>query len=118
MLLEEKNDLISARNYVPPAFDQERCSISFDLGGETDSPEQEAGRERFNYAFYAFTHSDSESKPLRSGHPDSANVLEQEKYQRTDRKMGLQAKERRAGGTVAPLVCLHLSVGCPFPGDI
>ena len=44
----------------------------------------------------------SELKPLRSGHPDSANVLEQEKNQRTDRKMGLQAKERKAGGTVAP----------------
>lgn len=58
--------------------------------------------QRFNYAFYTFVYSDSEPKSLRFGYPAGANVLEQEKYGRADRKMGLQAKERSAGGTVTP----------------
>lgn len=46
--------------------------------------------------FHALPTRISEPKSLRFGYPAGANVLEQEKYGRADRKMGLQAKERRA----------------------
>lgn len=39
-----KSLLIFTAKYVPLASSQENDSISFDHGGETDSPEQEAGR--------------------------------------------------------------------------
>ena len=39
-----KSFLIFTGKYDPPAFSQENDTISFDHGGESDSPEQEAGR--------------------------------------------------------------------------
>lgn len=44
LLFRRKNLLIFTAKYVPLASSQENNSISFDHGGETDSPEQEAGR--------------------------------------------------------------------------
>ena len=43
LLFEEKAFRYLQRN-IPLAFSQENDSISFDHGGESDSPEQEAGR--------------------------------------------------------------------------
>ena len=39
-----KKPLIFTEKYAPLASSQENNSISFDHGGETDSPEQEVGR--------------------------------------------------------------------------
>lgn len=44
LLFRRKNLLIFTGKYAPPDSSQENNSISFDHGGETDSPEQEAGR--------------------------------------------------------------------------
>ena len=60
-------------------------------------------------------HSDSKPKIFRTGYPTGVKELEQEKYERTDRKMGLQAKERRAGDTVAPFSLLTPLRWLPLP---
>lgn len=46
-LFRRKSFLIFTGKYVPLAFSQEIDSISFDHGGESDSPKQEAGRAAF-----------------------------------------------------------------------
>lgn len=62
----------------------------------------------------------SEPKIFRIGYPTDVKELEQEEYERVNRKMGLQVKERRDRGTEwLCLALLWFSVGCPpFLGDI
>lgn len=56
----------------------------------------------------------SEPKIFRIGYPTGVKELEQEEYERVNRKMGLQVKERRDRGTEwLCLVLLWSSVGCP-----
>ena len=50
LLFEEKAFRYLQRN-IPLASSQENDSISFDHGGETDSPEQEAGRAALQLRF-------------------------------------------------------------------
>ena len=53
------------------------------------------GEQRFNYAFYTFTHSNSKPKIFRTSYSADTNVLEQENAWERWPKNGLQAKERR-----------------------
>ena len=71
------------------------------------------GEQRFNYAFYTFTHSDSKPKIFRTSYSADTNVLEQENAWERWPKMGLQVKERRDKRCRwRSLACLRLSVGC------
>lgn len=49
--------------------------------------------QRFNYAFYTFTHSDSKPKIFRTSYSADTNVLEQENAWELSLKIGLQAKD-------------------------
>ena len=76
------------------------------------------GEQRFNYAFYTFTHSDSKPKIFRTSYSADTNVLEQENTWERWPKNGLQAKERRAKITILPWSFRVSRLFYPLFGDI
>ena len=69
------------------------------------------GEQRFNYAFYTFTHSDSKPKIFRTSYSADTNVLEQENAWERWPKNGLTGKRTQSQDNG---YCLDLleSLGC------
>ena len=69
------------------------------------------GEQRFNYAFYTFTHSDSKPKIFRTSYSADTNVLEQENTWERWPKNGLTGKRTQSQDNG---YCLDLleSLGC------
>ena len=69
------------------------------------------GEQRFNYAFYTFTHSDSKPKIFRTSYSADTNVLEQENAGERWPKNGLTGKRTQSQDNG---YCLDLleSLGC------
>ena len=78
------------------------------------------GEQRFNYAFYTFTHSDSKPKIFRTSYSADTNVLEQENAWERWPKNGLTGTRTQGQGNRMALSCAFVVFRRlpPFLGDI
>lgn len=74
--------------------------------------------QRFNYAFYTFVYSDSEPKSSEPAILPTQTCWNRKMHESADRKMGLQAKERRAKITILPCSFRVSRLFYPLFGDI
>ena len=78
------------------------------------------GEQRFNYAFYTFTHSNSKPKIFRTSYSADTNVLEQENAWERWPKNGLTGTRTQGQGNRMALSCTFVVFRRlpPFLGDI
>ena len=119
LLFEEKAYWIFTGKYAPPDSRQKNWFFSFGYGVETDSPEQEAGRiELQTRLLYVYPLGFSSLKASDLAILPTQTCWNRKMHGSADRKMGLQAKERRAKITILPCSFRVSRLFYPLFGDI